>query len=97
MLFGILWNCLVNNVKKSLKNRSSRSIGWQDFPELQNSLKISSARCLEKQVVFLQELQNSLKISSARYLEQQVGFSTRCPVDSTRVLVVIGFIFLDSC
>ena len=67
--FEIAWLIMS---RTSLKNRSSRLIGWQDFPELQNSLKISSARCLEQQAVF----------------------STRCPVDSTRVLVCYRFYIL---
>jgi len=49
--FEIAWLIIS---RTSLKNRFSRSIGWQDFSELQNSLKISSARCLEQQVVILQ-------------------------------------------
>jgi len=49
--FGISWLIMS---RTSLKNRSSRSIGRQDFSELQNSLKTCFARCLEQQVVFLQ-------------------------------------------
>ena len=51
--FEIAWLIMS---RTSLKNRSSRSVGWQHFPELQNSLKNSSEKCLEQQVKFLQDV-----------------------------------------
>ena len=51
--FGIAWLIMSRATLRSAL-QGVWSIGWQDFPELQNSFKISSARCLEQQVVFLQ-------------------------------------------
>ena len=44
--FGIAWLIMLRIALRSAL-QGVWSIGWKDFPELQNSLKISSARCLE--------------------------------------------------